>query len=54
MYIVNKIVGGCVNPLMIGMMLIAVGGVMLWRGWRKTGFGFLGCRLSGSGYGARR
>ena len=42
MYIVNKIVGGCVNPLVIGMMLIAVGGVMLWRGWRKTGFGFLG------------
>ena len=42
MYIVNKIVGGCVNPLVIGMMLIAVGGVLLWRGWRKTGFGFLG------------
>ena len=42
MYIVNKIVGGCVNPLVIGMMLIAVGGILLWRGWRKTGFGFLG------------
>ena len=42
MYIVNKIVGGCVNPLVIGMMLIAVGGVLLWRGWRKTGFWFLG------------
>ncbi len=42
MYIINKIVGGCVNPLVIGMVLIAVGGVMLWRGWRKTGFGFLG------------
>lgn len=42
MYIVNKIVGGCVNPLVIGMMLVAVGGVLHWRGWRKTGFGFLG------------
>lgn len=42
MYIANKIVGGCVNPLVIGMMLIAVGGVLLWRGWRKTGFWFLG------------
>ena len=42
MYIANKIVGGCVNPLVIGMMLIAVGGVLLWRGWRKTGLGFLG------------
>ena len=42
MYIINKIVGGCVNPLVIGMMLIAVGGVLLWRGWRKTGFGCLG------------
>ncbi len=42
MYIANKIVGGFLNPLVIGMMLIAVGGVLLWRGWRKTGFGFLG------------
>ena len=42
MYIANKIVGRCVNPLVIGMMLVAVGGVMFWRGWRKTGFWFLG------------
>ena len=28
MYIINKIVGGCLNPLVIGMMLIAV--VNIW------------------------
>ena len=42
MYIINKIVGGCLNPLVIGMMIVVAGGVLLWRGWRKTGFGFLG------------
>ena len=42
MYVVNKIVGGCLNPLVIGMMLIAVGGILLWCKRRKTGFGFLG------------
>ena len=45
MYILNKIVGGCVNPLVIGMVLIAVGGVMIWCRWRKTGFGFLGTSI---------
>ena len=46
MYIVNKIIGGCLNPLVIGLLLITVGGVLLWRGWRKSGFGLLGVSLA--------
>jgi uncharacterized SAM-binding protein YcdF (DUF218 family) len=46
MYIVNKIVGGCLNPLVIGMMLVVAGGMLLWRGWRKAGFGFLGASVA--------
>lgn len=45
MYIINKIVGGCLNPLVIGMLLVMIGGVLLWRGWRKSGFGFLGASV---------
>ena len=41
MYVLNKIVGGCLNPLVIGMLLVIVGGVLLGRGRRKSGFGFL-------------
>ena len=41
MYLLNKIVGGLLNPLVIGMALAIVGGLCLWRNWRKTGFGLL-------------
>ena len=41
MYILNKIVGGCLNPLAIGFVLIVAGGLCLWRNCRKTGFGLL-------------
>lgn len=41
MYLLNKIVGGCLNPLAIGLVLIVAGGLCLWRSWRKTGFGLL-------------
>ena len=41
MYLLNKIVGGCLNPLVIGLVLVIVGGLCLWRSWRKTGFGLL-------------
>ena len=41
MYLLNKIVGGCLNPLMIGLVLIIAGGLCLWRGWRRAGFGLL-------------
>ena len=37
----NKIVGGCLNPLVIGLVLVIVGGLCLWRSWRKAGFGLL-------------
>ena len=41
MYLLNKIVGGCLNPLVIGLVLVIVGGLCLWRSWRKTGSGLL-------------
>ena len=41
MYLLNKIVGGLLNPLVIGMVLSIAGGLCLWRNWRKTGFGLL-------------
>ena len=41
MYLLNKIVGGCLNPLVIGLVLIVAGGLCLWRSWRKPGFGLL-------------
>ena len=41
MYLLNKIVGGCLNPLVIGLVLVIAGGLCLWRCWRKTGFGLL-------------
>ena len=41
MYLLNKIVGGLLNPLVIGMGLSILGGLCLWRNWRKTGFGLL-------------
>ena len=41
MYLLNKIVGACLNPLVIGLVLVIVGALCLWRGWRKAGFGLL-------------
>lgn len=41
MYIVNKIVGSCLNPLAVGIALIVAGGVLLWRGRRTSGFAVL-------------
>lgn len=46
MYLLNKIVGGLLNPLVIGMALAIVGGLCLWRNWRKTGFGLLICSVA--------
>ena len=41
MYLLNKIVGGCLNPLVIGLALVVAGGLCLWLKRRKTGFGLL-------------
>ena len=41
MYLLNKIVGGLLNPLVVGLMMVVVGGLCLWRNWRKAGFGLL-------------
>ena len=41
MYILNKIVGGCLNLLVIGLMLIVAGGLCQWRNRRRTGYGLL-------------
>ena len=38
MYLLNKIVGDLLNPLVIGLVLSIAGGMYLWRNWRKTGF----------------
>ena len=46
MYILNKIVGGCLNPLVIGLTLIVAGGLCLWRNRRKTGFGLLAAAVA--------
>jgi uncharacterized SAM-binding protein YcdF (DUF218 family) len=41
MYLLNKIVGGLLNPLMIGLVMVVASGLCLWRSWRKTGVGLL-------------
>ena len=41
MYLLNKIVGGCLNTLVIGLVMVVASGLCLWRSWRKTGFGLL-------------
>ena len=41
MYFLNKIVGGLLNPLVIGLVMVVASGLCLWRNWRKTGFGLL-------------
>lgn len=40
-YFINKIVGGVLNPLVIGLLMVVASGLCLWRHWRKTGFGLL-------------
>ncbi len=46
MYLLNKIVGGLLNPLVIGLVLSIAGGMCLRRNWRKTGFFLLVGALS--------
>ena len=41
MYLLNKIVGGLLNPLVIGLVMVVASGLCLWRSWRKAGFGLL-------------
>ena len=41
MYLLNKIVGGLLNPLMVGLVGVVASGLCLWRNRRKTGFGLL-------------
>ena len=40
MYVVNKLVGGCLNPLVIGLGVVLLGVVCAWLGRRRTGIGF--------------
>ena len=40
MYILNKIVGGCLNPLVIGMGLVLLGGIFVGLKRRRLGLGF--------------
>lgn len=40
MYILNKIVGGCLNPLVVGMALMLVACVCMWLKRRRIGVGF--------------
>ena len=39
MYLVNKIVGGCLNPLVIGMGLVLLGGIFVGLKQRRLGLG---------------
>ena len=39
MYVINKIVGGCLNPLVIGMAVIALGCLCAFLKWRRIGIG---------------
>ena len=41
MYILNKIVGGCVNPLVVGMALMLVACIGMWLKRRRIGLGFV-------------
>lgn len=40
MYILNKIVGGCLNPLVVGMALMLVACIGMWLKRRRIGVGF--------------
>ena len=39
-YYLNKTVGGLLNPVSIGIVLLLVGIVLVWRNWRRTGLAF--------------
>lgn len=41
MYLLNKIVGGLFNPLVIGLTLVVAGGLCRWHNRRKAGLGLL-------------
>lgn len=41
MYLLNKIVGGCLNPLVIGLVMVVASGLCLWRNRRNMGLGLL-------------
>ena len=41
MYILNKIVGGCLNPLVVGMMLMLIACICMWLKRRRIGVGFV-------------
>ena len=38
---VNKLVGGCLNPLMIGLAAASLGMICVWLGRRRVGGGFI-------------
>lgn len=40
MYLLNKIVGGCLNPLVIGLGLVLLGGIFVGLKRRRIGVGF--------------
>ena len=40
MYILNKIVGGCLNPLVVGMALMLIACIGMWLKRRRIGVGF--------------
>lgn len=46
MYILNKIVGGCLNPLVIGMGLVLLGGIFAGLKRRRLCLGFCGGALA--------
>ena len=39
MYVLNKIVGGCLNPLVVGMMLMLIACICMWLKRRRIGVG---------------
>ena len=39
-YYLNKTVGGLLNPVSIGIVLLLVGIVLVWRNWRRIGLAF--------------
>ncbi len=40
-YLLNKIVDGCMNPLALGVFFLVLAGLLLLRGRKKCGLGFL-------------
>ena len=46
MYLLNKIVGCLLNPLVIGLVMVVASGLCLWRNRRKAGFWLLGVSVA--------